>query len=510
MGWYLILVAVVMLIVVLVSNFYILVYFSHEEDKNHAYFPKFLVVLGLSVAMFLVLLLPLDVGNKGDNLLPMKQIWFAFFIIVAVLIVVVNPFAIFYYEEGDNSVGKQFAGALKYTFCSTLIFGLVFALLYVFLNVAEIPVQLMAQDMFQPADVVTYWKSDYKYMCTELKDRAYPYGAGKIRCDLKASVLTLPMSFPVYLIGLLSILGWFFFCIFAGIGIPALPMDLLMTFVNRPKPLNLAEWAKNKIQLGQRATQLIEIGKNIEKDFMGRKDRKYKKVYNKFKAAVFLLENDFEKLRIAYKEKGGSPIKYYSIGFAGILALVCSIGWFFHIILYQIIKPPVSPMLNDILRAADSSFALFGTILYCCFAIHLMWCVVKGNMKFGLRFFFIPIHPMRVGKTMMNAFLVNVSLILMASVACVQFCAAAFSIYARFTQASFIFGTQVRAMKYLKYFFYFYDYAFISVIALSMLFLIIFPKDKAKETEIADDINILQGRGKTTDNKLKGNRWFGK
>jgi LMBR1 domain-containing protein 1 len=448
-------------------------------------------------------------------MLPMAKIWFAFFIMVAILIVVVNPFAIFYYEESDHSVGKQFAGALKYCVASCFIFGLILGLLYVFIGQAEIPIVLHSQDFYRPADAAVVFTTAKGYMCPsasakESTLKTYPYNtAQKIKCDQRNSLLVLPMSFPVYLIGLLSILGWFFFCIFAGIGIPALPLDLLMTWFNRPKPLNLAQWAQDKLELGRRATALIEIGNSIRNDAKGRKGRKEKKIYNKFKVAVFLLENDFEKLRIAFKEKGGSPIKYWSIGFAGMVCTVLSICWFLHLILYQLVKPPVSPFLNDLLRSADLTFSLFGTMLYAAFALHLMWCVMKGNMKFGLRLFFLPIHPMRIGRTMMNAFLVNVSLILMASVACVQFCASAFAVYATNTQASFIFGTQVRTMKYLKYFFYFYDYAFISIMTLSLFFLCLFPKDKPK-TDIQDDINILQGRGKTTEKKLKGNRWFGK
>ena len=37
-------------------------------------------------------------------------------------------------------------------------------------------------------------------------------------------------------------------------------------------------------------------------------------------------------------------------------------------------------------------------------------------MKFGLRFFCLPIHPMRIGNTMMNALLFNVLLLLITSV----------------------------------------------------------------------------------------------
>ena len=57
-------------------------------------------------------------------------------------------------------------------------------------------------------------------------------------------------------------------------------------------------------------------------------------------------------------------------------------------------------------------------------------------MKFGLRFFCLPIHPMRIGNTMMNSMLFNVLLLLISCVSVVQFCTRAFASYARLTAAA--------------------------------------------------------------------------
>ena len=102
-------------------------------------------------------------------------------------------------------------------------------------------------------------------------------------------------------------------------------------------------------------------------------------------------------------------------------------------------------------------------------------------MKFGLRFFCLPIHPMRIGNTMMNALLFNVLLLLITSVrrtstphphpktssqnltltphpppaqvSVVQFCTRAFASYARLTAADLLFGVQVENLMGLNYFF---------------------------------------------------------
>lgn len=40
--------------------------------------------------------------------------------------------------------------------------------------------------------------------------------------------VTLGVSLPVYIIGLASFIGWFGFTIFSGIGLVALPLDLIL------------------------------------------------------------------------------------------------------------------------------------------------------------------------------------------------------------------------------------------------------------------------------------------
>jgi LMBR1 domain-containing protein 1 len=57
-------------------------------------------------------------------------------------------------------------------------------------------------------------------------------------------------------------------------------------------------------------------------------------------------------------------------------------------------------------------------------------------LKLGIRFAFFTIHPMEVGKTMMNSFLFNVGVVLLCEIPVIQFCSEAFSIYARVTSIS--------------------------------------------------------------------------
>jgi LMBR1 domain-containing protein 1 len=46
------------------------------------------------------------------------------------------------------------------------------------------------------------------------------------------------------MIAIASFIGWILFAIFGGIGLPALPMDLLIEFKHRPKRIKLQEYIK--------------------------------------------------------------------------------------------------------------------------------------------------------------------------------------------------------------------------------------------------------------------------
>eukprot|EP00163_Fabomonas_tropica_P003907 TRINITY_DN13466_c0_g2_i5.p1 TRINITY_DN13466_c0_g2~~TRINITY_DN13466_c0_g2_i5.p1 ORF type:complete len:560 (-),score=152.78 TRINITY_DN13466_c0_g2_i5:3659-5239(-) len=475
-------------------------------------------VFGLTLAAVIVLLLPLDVGNRFNPIFNMALMWQVFFIIVAVMVIIVIPFAIFYYENDEDEAGTQLAGALKMEAITFVVAAIVIGLMYAFLSTAEPPIEQLSTKGLQPGLPGSDYNQFYGAGRTGGAGFALACldtGGGKSYhepasfCHREMSILKINVSFPIYLIGLISVVGWFFFVLFGGIGLVALPIDLILTFVHRPTPISLQEFANRKISLHQRAVSLIEIGKGFEKEMMGRRDAKYRKVYNKFRTAVYHLENEFENLRIAFKDKGGSPIKYWSIGFLGFIAAIISLLWFLHIIIFMTIKPAPTPFLNDLFKSSESSFALFGTILYGVFSFYLLWCVIKGNMKFGLRFFWIAIHPMRLGNTLMNSFLFNVSLVLLCSVAVVQFCAQAFSVYARLTDVSMIFGVQIRYLMGLKYFWLFYLYALLGMIGLCAIYFLLCPTDKSKHADLQEDFeDILQGRGK--QKSLKKKRFWNK
>lgn len=56
----------------------------------------------------------------------------------------------------------------------------------------------------------------------------------------------------------MSFFGYVLFVLFGGVGLSALPIDLIKEFINRPKKLTSAEGAKKKSSLKKKAEELIE------------------------------------------------------------------------------------------------------------------------------------------------------------------------------------------------------------------------------------------------------------
>merc|ERR1719293_239319 len=107
-------------------------------------------------------------------------------------------------------------------------------------------------------------------------------------------------------------LGWFLFALFGAIGMAAMPLDLILAFVYRPRHMDAVEFAEAQLSLRDRVNELVNVGEllKIEREeraqqqagggggFFNREARKAaaeeKKTLLQFKQAVYLLEEDAE------------------------------------------------------------------------------------------------------------------------------------------------------------------------------------------------------------------------
>ena len=301
MEWFLIIVVIVVTVMVMLGSLYVLVYFQAEEDKNTAIAPKIAVVLGLSLSCLLVLTLPLDVANRSTaSGMDMETLWQVEYMLVAIMAVGVVPFLIFFYEAEDpESRNYQWWTACKYE-ALTVGVCVAFVLLgWLLWGYAEVPVvdytyngMLLdaAKEAICPAEE-----------CPDVS-------IGRIHQVLKVSVTPV-----TWIMALIAFVGWFLFVLFGGkpepepkpgpspnpspdpnsspnpslnpspspnlaltltltlaltlalalalaltltltltltgIGMAALPMDLLVDFNQRPVGIDLQEYAKQKMGL---------------------------------------------------------------------------------------------------------------------------------------------------------------------------------------------------------------------------------------------------------------------
>jgi len=541
MDIFLVVTTCIILVVLGVVGVYLLVHFSHPDDKNEAYLPKAVVLFGFVLASAMVLLLPLDVVNKEGYAgcdgydtklcggMNMSLFWDIMYILVLVWLIVLIPFSTFYYEADDGLLlpsnakpNNRAIEAIKWQLAVLIVSALVFCLTYFFLNESSIPVREYIGPKLDTAVqyyVVPEIDSNGTYVpfssnqFTNITQLDVPTSVKTVRSP-QLNTIAIDVSPMTFVTALLAFLGWILFSVFGGIGMAALPLDLILNFTHRPRHMGPVEMADASNSIKKRVNELVDIGEMIKieraehggegetkKGFLcfgggggsrlSRKERKEQtKTLREFKQAVFLLERDVEDFKActtSYNEY--NPLWPYASLFFGILSFVLSIFWVLQICLYVIPNPPIHPLLNDYFRWFDGWFPLFGTLSVAAFSFYLLICALKGCFKFGLRFFFFTIHPMVPNKTYMSSFLFNIALILLCSIPVVQFSTEAFADYARNTTAYQVYGTQIRYMKFFSFFFknYVFVYVFLGFFSITCIYLAVKPRDKATDATILRD-----------------------
>lgn len=481
----LVIVAIVVCVLVFIFNVYLLVNYQHPDDVNQAYFPKFVVVFGLSVAVISILMLPADVANRqacrhaiyngACNLtLPMKDLWLAIYIVDAVLVFFVIPFAMFYYEgDQDKSVGKRVKSALIWVSVTAVVCALLLGILYGLLGKVDFTVRHLSSTT---NSFPSSWDFSSSKPCVGTDKQCSAYAASAS----SETTWTMRTTFPEYVVALATIAGSVLFMIFGGVGIACLPLGLIFAFIRRPKAvITRSQYIKEATELGKKAKDLKKAAEDLRlEEKSGNKGRKWKKNVKAVEKELLLLEEDVKALEEVYPqgEQAETSWAFTVLGYLaklilGLLGLIVSVAWIAHIVIYLLVKPPLSPFLNWVFIKLDDVWGLLGTAAFAFFCFYLLVAVVAGAMLIGLRLVFVTIHPMKWGATLMNSFLFNVGLILLCSISVIQFCATAFAYYAQATAAGEIFGHTLESLRGIKYL-YKYNVFQIGFVALAIITLI--------------------------------------
>mmetsp|Transcript_11626 Transcript_11626/g.43063 ORF Transcript_11626/g.43063 Transcript_11626/m.43063 type:complete len:525 (+) Transcript_11626:234-1808(+) len=472
-NWFLIVVAVVSSILVTLINVYILVHFQHPEDRNQAWFPKAVVVLGLTLSELSILLLPLDVANRAacaesvvisacNFALPMTDLWTAVYMAMLILIIFVIPFTLFYYEQDhDMSVRGKLASSGWWVLGTFTILGLILGLSYGFVGFVDLPVTTLTSGLaLFGADDATFGPAAAACLKTDAFAHGSVLNAG-YACDagsggVPTETWSVRTSFPVYVVALTSVVSWVSFIAFGGVGMSAIPVDLVKRFLGRPKTvIAKSEYIRIAGKLAEATQVVVAEAREVQREERGTgRTRKTRRALAKIDLRLTQLEDDeltLQKIFPQGEDREASWMMtvsgYYASLVFGVIAGVVSLMWMLHIALYIFPSPPVTPFLNDLFTSLDQAFGLFGTSAFALFCFYMIMCVVKGNIKVGFRLLLFAVYPMKLNGTLMSSFLFNTGLIMLSSISVIQFCARAFDGYAAETSVSEIFGDELNHLR---------------------------------------------------------------
>ena len=189
--------------------------------------------------------------------------------------------------------------------------------------------------------------------------------------------------------------------IFVGVGFSAIPMDLINEFRNRPRTMDRGEFNRRRNKLLQHVQKLRNDGKILENvkesvdnktGFDGWKKRRFfNRDLTKFEARCLIAEREFGTLDQIANISKVEPFLYWSKLVMGIIVSILSFVWVLHIFLWVIVEvngKPVHPFLNNMLDGLVEGYVeFFSTGIFTIIALYLLWATIKGNIKFGLRFF---------------------------------------------------------------------------------------------------------------------------
>jgi LMBR1 domain-containing protein 1 len=460
----------------------------------------------------------------------MTVLWNIIFWLVPLWAFFMIPFATFYYEADDgmlmagtayapNPVKKsRLAQACCYQLFVLVIIGVIFAVTYIALSDTKIPVEsyVGTQDLY--SQVYTIPPMSGNFSISSLTNMTtFDNQWSKTAENIGSENIVLRVSVSTFYAGLMAWLGWWLFALFGGIGLAALPLDLILTYLHRPRYLDAVQFAEIQVSLRDRTNELVEVGEllKIEREqkaaagitnrfgtwSMDSETRKAAREERQailgFKQAVYLLEEDVEQFKAATSNyENYNPLIPYIALILGCCSIIISVFWFIHIIVYVFPEIPLAPFLNNYFKWFDKWFSLFGVLSVAIFTFYLLLAAVKGAFKFGIRFLFFQIHPMKPGKTYMSSFMFNIALVLLCALPVVQFCQTAFADYAAFANIRQIFGVQIEYLQFFSWFWRskFFIYMFVVLCVLTSIYLARKPNDQSASGQaLRDRLRAHQG-----------------
>ena len=191
MDIFLIVITIIIALLLLLSNFYAIIYFLDPAEKGFAdsWFFKIVVLASLMLAWGQILALPLDVANSQGNAgtLDIQTYWEILYLAIFVIVTVILPTSMFFFESDESEpVCDRIWYTTKYMIFVIIIEGLILGLMYGLIGNTSIPVE--------------------DYTC-DWSQRAVNGTLTIASCSKNLQDLVMPVSFPIYVMALMSFVG---------------------------------------------------------------------------------------------------------------------------------------------------------------------------------------------------------------------------------------------------------------------------------------------------------------
>ena len=477
---------ILMAVGLLIMNVYILLYFSHPDDKGNilGYVLKGIVIIGLTLSWAQVLLLPLDVSNNrtfGGGL-NMKLFWYIIIGASIIYILIIFPICKALYEADED---WTICDKIKHSLCCFLVTLILFigitVVLYISIGKSNVSVKKIVCD---------YQKNDNsKNEILNFKDS----------CSSTSKNLEIKVNFLIYATGVLTFVSWIAFALFGGIGLAAVPLDFFHSFLTRPKSIKSSDMDKRRIDLIRELEDLKLLGSEVadlekrgaNKKFFFTPDRRnYNRKINELRGRYSLCKEEFHIVNASneiIKKNNCVVVCYYLLLPIAVITSILSILWIIQFICsYFYIKKgrPGYPFLAYLfIFFQDHSISFLSFAFFAIFCLYLLFCTIKGNFKFGIRILCCwSVYPMEKENTYMNSFLFNITLILLSSFAIIQFCSDCFSDYVAFTDIDSLSNVLIKNLVFFKYFYryHIFQYFFFAIFIISFVYLICRPVNKPR------------------------------
>ncbi|KAK7198252.1 LMBR1-like membrane protein [Novymonas esmeraldas] len=422
----------VVAVLILCLAVYIVCRYSAEEEDGDGWLPRLLVVVTLCVAYYMVLLLPLEVALAGDvAAVDVAWAWKAVLVTAYVLLFVGGPFAFVFYESwlpAQDSVWSQVRPAAAVVVVLNAVFAAAFGALWV-------------------------WG---RYL------------------DPKDGTLTRVPPF-VYFVATATSFGWCFFFLFAGVGLAAVPLRAVAAFVHRPRPIARAEYELARVKLSMEVQHLLDAGRRLEAEVgSGRPNHRQQQRMLLFRRKVREVGLQSERNETSYHLSGAHILRCYLAVAAAAVNGVVSMTWVLNILLSNILH--VYPLMDRMLCSLNRLLPMLATLVYAYAAMYLMWCTIVGCRTVSGNVLVLPVYPLRVRGTMLNALLFNSVLLLCSAFAVLHLCVVSLPTYAASSFMHTVLAVTLPHMFGVRYVAYGLQYALLAIFAFSVPWLTLCPQ----------------------------------